>query len=137
MRGNGRKQKKRERTHEFFVIHVVSGTCDACVVPATLPDEFEEVVNAGKDVVHEDDGVKELVLCVAELVQRDKSGVADLCEVLDTVVKCAPLTHRGADDDAETDAAGEGIEYAQEGLCLVGRAVLVYGDEDVVVAEDG
>jgi len=104
---------------EFIVVHVVGSACDACVVLATLPDELEEVIYAGKDVVHENDGVKVLVLCVAELMERDKGCVADLCEVLYAVVERTTLTHRCADDDTETDAASESVEYAKEGLCLV------------------
>jgi len=47
---------------DLLVIHVIGSTCDTCVVPAALPDELQEVVDAGQDVVHEDDGIKELIL---------------------------------------------------------------------------
>ena len=60
----------REGTHEVLVEHVVRGAGDARVVASALPDELEEVVDAGEDVVHEDDGVEHLALRVAELVER-------------------------------------------------------------------
>jgi hypothetical protein len=74
---------------DLVMVHVVGGAGDAGIVVARLPYELEEVVNAGEDVVHEDDGVEELVFGVAQLVQRDKGGVADLGEVLDAMIERA------------------------------------------------
>lgn len=117
--------------------HVVCGAGEPRVLAAGLPDELEHVVDAGEDVVHEDDGVEELALGVAQLVQRDERGVAYFREIFDAVIERAARALRRADDDAHADGARERVEDAQERLGLVRRAVLVDGDEHVVVPEDG
>jgi len=127
----------KDGSANVVVVHVVSSASDAGVVDAALVYEFEDVVYAGEDVVHEDDGVEVLAVGVAELVEGDEGGVADLCEVFDTVVEGTPGTHGGADGDAHADAAGEGVEDAEKSFCLVCGTVFVDGDVDVVVTEDG
>jgi len=124
-------------TYEFFVIHVVRGACNARIVLATLPDEFEKVVDTGKDVIHENDGIKILVLCVAQLVQRNERSVSHLREVLDAVIESTPLPHRCANGDAHANAACERVKYAQESLRLVCRPVLVDRDKDIMVPKNG
>lgn len=47
------------------MIHVISGAGDASVIIAALPDKFEEIIDAGENVVHENNGIEILVLCVA------------------------------------------------------------------------
>ena len=43
-----------------------------------MPDKLEEVVDAGENVVHEDDGFK--VLRITEVVGRAESGITDFGE---------------------------------------------------------
>ena len=123
----------KDRGANGVVVHVVGGASDAGVVDATLVYEFEEVVYAGEDIVHEDDGVEVFAVRVTELVEGDEGGVADLCEVFYAVVEGTAGTHRGTDGDTHTDAAGEGVEYTKKGFCLICGTVFVDGDVDVVV----
>ena len=44
--------------------HVIRSAGDTGIVQAALVDELEEVVHAGKDIVHEDDRIKVLILRV-------------------------------------------------------------------------
>ena len=48
--------------------HVIRRAGNTSVVQAALVDELEEVVHAGKDIVHENDCVKVLVLRVPQFV---------------------------------------------------------------------
>ena len=50
------------------MIHVIRCTRDARIVPPALPDKFKDIVHTGKDVVHEDDGIKVFVVRVSEFV---------------------------------------------------------------------
>jgi len=56
------------RRSDLFVEHVISGTSQTRVLPPTLPDELEEVIHAGKDIVHEDDRVEDLPIVVSKFV---------------------------------------------------------------------
>lgn len=100
------------RRLDLLVVHVIRGAGDTGVVLAALPDEFEEVVDAGEDVVHEDDAIEVLTLGVAQFVQRDEGGVADFCEVFDTVVEGPASTGRSADNDTHADAPRQSVENA-------------------------
>ena len=117
--------------------HVVRGTSDACVVLSALPYQLQQVVHAWENIVHEDDRVKVLVLCVPQLVQRHKRCIAHLREVLDAVVERTARTHRRPDRHAHADTARERVKNAQERLRLVRRPVLVDRHVDVVVPKDG
>lgn len=117
--------------------HVIRRTSYACVVPPALPDQLQEIVHTGQDVVHEDDRVEVLVLRVPQVVQRHERGVPHLGEVLDTVVERAARAHRRLDLHAQADRPAQGVVDAEERLRLVRRAVLVYRHIHVLVAEDG
>jgi len=123
-------------TYEFWVIHVVSGTRNACIVPPALPDKFKEVVHAREDVIHEDDSVKEFAVRVPKFVKWHECLIPDLREVLDTVVELPPRARRRTYGDSKPNGRGQCVEYAEECLCLVGRAVFVYGHVDIVVTQD-
>ncbi len=71
----------------FIVIHIIGGTGDPGVVPSALPDELEQVVDAGKNVVHENDGFKVFIFGIAEVVKGVKSGVSDFRKVLNSVIE--------------------------------------------------
>jgi len=60
------------------VVHIICGTGDPGVALPALPDKLEEVVDAGENVVHEDDGFK--VLGITEVVGRAESGITDFNE---------------------------------------------------------
>lgn len=119
------------------MVHVIRCTSDARILSPTLPDQLEQVVDTGQDIVHEDDRVKDLAVIVTEFVEGQHGGVSDFGEVFDTVVEQTTGTHRCSDDDPETDGAREGIENLQERLCLVVGTVFVDGDKDIVVSQDG
>jgi len=53
---------------DLRVVHVISGAGYAGIVPPALPDEFEKVVHAGENIVHEDDRVEVLPFAIAKLV---------------------------------------------------------------------
>jgi len=69
-------------------------------------------------------------------VEGHKRSIANFSEILDTVVKRSTRALRCANGNPEADGSGERVEYAEKGLCLIGRTVLVNGDEDVVVTEE-
>lgn len=117
--------------------HVVGRAGDSGVLTATLPDELEQVVDARQNVVHEDDRVKDLLLALAELVQRHERSIPDLGQVLDSVVERSSRSHRRPDLDPQTSRSGDGVKDLEQGLGLVRRTVLVDGHVDVVVAQDG
>lgn len=118
------------------MVHVVSGTRNTSIVLPALPDKLEEVIHARKDVIHEDDSVKEFAVRVPKFVKWHECLVPDLSEVLDTVVKLSPRARRRAYGDSKPNGFGQCVEYAEKRLCLVGRAVFVYGHEDIVVTQD-
>lgn len=89
---------------DFRMVHIVSSASDTGVVFPRLPDEFEEVVDARENVVHEYDGVEVFVFRFAELVKRNESRVADFGEIFDTVVELASGALRCANHDAHADA---------------------------------
>jgi len=122
---------------QLFVIHVICCARNPGVIQTALINEFEEVVHAGEDVVHEDYGIEILVLGVSLLVKGHKGSIANFSKILDTVVERPTCALRCADGDTKSDGAGECVENAEEGFCLVCGAVLVDGDKDVVVAKDG
>jgi len=93
------------------MVHVIRCTCYARIIPSTLPDELKQIVYAWKDVIHEDDGVKVLVVGVTQLVQWIECLVADLCKILYAVVEGTPRTCRRSNSDTEAYAARQGIEY--------------------------
>jgi hypothetical protein len=119
------------------VVHVICGARNPGVIQTALVNEFEEVVNAGEDVVHEDYGIEILVLGVSLLVKGHKSSIANFSEILDTVVKRPTCALRCTDGDTKSDRAGECVENAEKSFCLVCGAVLIDGDKDVVVTKDG
>ena len=121
--------------HNIIVVHVIGCAGDSGVLLPRLPDQFEQVVDAGQDIVHEDNRVEDFVLVVSELVQRDHGGVSDLGEVLDTVVELTSGSHRGVDGDSQSDGPGERVEDLQEGFGLIIRSVFVDRDKDIVVAQ--
>jgi hypothetical protein len=43
------------------MVHIIRSTCDAGIVSSALPDKLKEVIDAGEDVIHEDDSVEVLV----------------------------------------------------------------------------
>ena len=98
-------------THQLFMVHVIRRACDTCIIPPTLPDKLKQIVYAWEDIVHEDDGVKVLVMGVAELVQWVKRLVADLCKILYAVVEGTSCACRGPDGHAEAHAARQSVEY--------------------------
>lgn len=116
--------------------HVICGARNSGIVQTALVDEFEDVVHAGEDVVHEDYGIEILVLGTSQLVEGNKCSIANFSEVLDTVVERTTCALGCADGDAKSDGASDCVENAENGLCLVRGAVLVDGYKDVVVAED-
>lgn len=123
--------------YQFFVVHIICCARNPGVVQPALINEFEEVVYAGEDVVHEDYGIEILVLRVSLLVKGHKGSIANFSKILDTVVECSTCALRCADGDTKTDRAGECVENAEEGFCLVCGAVLVDGDKNVVITKEG
>lgn len=123
-------------THNVVVVHVIRRTGDTRILPPRLPDQLEQIIHAGQDIVHEYDRVKDLVLVVAQLVEGDHRRVPDFCEVFDTVVELTPRAHGCADDHAQTDGSRECVKDPQEGLGLVVGPVLVDRDKDVVIAQN-
>ena len=119
------------------MVHVVGSAGYSRVIYPALPDQLEEIVHTGQDVVHEDDRIEVLVLRVAQLVQRHERGVAHFGEVLDTVVERPACTLRCPDGNAHAYTSAERIEDAEKSLRLVRRSVLVDRDVHVVVPEDG
>ena len=81
----------------FVVVHVVRGAGDPGVVSPALPDELEEVVHAGENVVHEDDRFKVLVFRVAEVVEGAEGRITYFGKVLDAVVERPASAHRRSD----------------------------------------
>ena len=75
------------------MVHVIGCTCDSGVVPSALPDKLEEVVDAGENVVHEDDSFKVFIFRIAKVVEGTESGVSDFGEVFDSVVECPARPH--------------------------------------------
>lgn len=124
------------QTHNVVVEHVIRRAGDTGILSSALPDQLEQVVDARQDVVHKDNRVKDLLLVLTKLVERDEGGVSNLSEVLDSVVEVSSRPHRGSDLDPKARRLGEGIKDAEESLGLVGRSVFVDGDVDVVVPED-
>lgn len=116
--------------------HVICGACNSGIVQTALVDEFEDVVHAGEDVVHENYGIEILVLGTSQLMEGNKCSIANFSEVLDTVVERTTCALGCADGDAKSDGAGDCVENAENGLCLIRGAVLVDGYKDVVVTED-
>lgn len=53
------------------------------------------------------------------------------------MVKLASGALRSADGDTHTNTTGQCVKDTEEGLGLVVGSVLVDGDEDIVVAENG
>jgi hypothetical protein len=125
------------RRIQFFVEHVICRAGNPGVIQTALVNEFKEVVHTGEDVVHEDYGIEILVLGVSLLVKGHKGSIANFSKVLDTVVERPTCALGCADGDTKSDGAGECVENAEEGFCLVCGAVLVDGDKDVMVTEDG
>lgn len=119
------------------MVHVIRRTGDTRILSPTLPNQLEQVVDTGQDIVHEDDRVKDFSVIVTKFVEGQHGGVSDFGKVFDTVVEQASGTHRCSDDDPQADGSREGIENLQERLCLVVGPVFVDGDKDVVVAQDG
>ena len=119
------------------MVHIICCARNPGVIQTALINEFEEVVYAGKDVVHEDYGIEILVLGISLLVKGDKGSIANFSKILDTVVERPTRALRCADGDTKSDGAGECVENAEEGFCLVCGAILVDGDKDVVVTKDG
>ena len=133
----GTQGKGLRWTYQFFVVHVICRTRNASVIQTALINEFEEVVDAGKDVVHEDYSIEILVLGVSLLMEGHKGSIANFSKILDTVVERPTCALRRANGDTKSDRAGECVENAEEGFCLVCGAVLVDGDKDVVVTKNG
>jgi len=119
------------------MVHVICRARNASVIQTALVNEFEEVVYAGEDVVHEDNGIEVLVLGVSLLVKWDKGSIANFSEILDTVVERSTCTLRRANGDTKPDGAGECVKNAEESFCLVRGAVLIDGDKDIVVTKEG
>lgn len=103
----------------LFMVHVIRGTGNASIVPPTLPDEFEKVVDAGQDIVHENDGIKVFSLCVSKFMQRHKCAVAHLGQVLNTVIERPSSAHGGADHHSHANAPRQGVENAEKGFSLI------------------
>jgi hypothetical protein len=118
------------------VEHVICGTCNSGIVQTALVDQFEDVVHAGEDVVHENYGIEILVLGTSQLMKGNKCSIANFSEVLDTVVERTTCALGCADGDTKSDGASDCVENAENGFCLVCGAVLVDGYKDVVVTED-
>jgi len=119
------------------MIHVIRGASDASIIQTALENELEEIVDTRKNIVHEHDGIKVLVLCVSQLMERHKGSVSNLGEILDPVVERAACALRCAYGDSETNRASECVKNAEERLGLVRRAILVNGYVNVVVTQDG
>lgn len=122
---------------QFFVVHVICRARNPGVIQTALINKFEEIVYAGEDVVHEDYGIEILVLGVSLLVKGHKGSIANFSKIFDTVVERPTCALRCADGDTKADGAGECVENAEEGFCLVCGTVLVDGDKDVVVTKEG
>ena len=60
--------------------------------------------NARMETLRQEDGL-------SGFLKRSESCVSDLCEVFDAMMKGTSSTHRGANHDAESDGATEGVEY--------------------------
>lgn len=59
------------------------GTGDPGVLKTRLPDELEQVIGAGQNVIDEDDGIESLAGMISHLPQRREGGIADLGKVFD------------------------------------------------------
>lgn len=99
--------------------HVICGARNSSVIQTALVNELEDVIHAGKDVVHEDYGIEILILGASQLMEGDKCSIANFCEILDTVVECSTCALRCADSDAKSDGAGDCVENAENSLRLV------------------
>ena len=119
------------------MVHVICSAGDTGVIQTALVDELEEVIDAWKDVVHEDYGIKVLVLAVSQFVERHKGGVSNLGEILYAVIECATGALGCADGNPETNRASESVKNAEESLCLVGGAILVYRYKNVMETKEG
>jgi hypothetical protein len=92
------------------MVHVIRRACYTRIIPPTLPDELKQVVYAWEDIVHEYDSIEILVMGVAQFMEGVERLVANLCEVLYTVVEGTSCTCRRSDSDAEAYAARQGVE---------------------------
>ncbi len=119
------------------MVHVICGAGNAGIIQAALPDEFEEIIDAWKDIVHEHYGIKILVLIISQLVEGHKGGVSNFGEIFNAVIERPACALRSADGNPETNGAGECVKNAENSLCLVAGAVLVDGHKNVVVTKDG
>lgn len=93
------------------MVHVIRRACYTCVIPPTLPDELKQIVYAWENIIHEYDGIKVLVMGVAQLVQWIERLVTDLCEVLYAVVEGTSRACRRSNSDTEAYTARQSIEY--------------------------
>ena len=118
------------------MVHVICGAGNAGIVHTALVDEFEEVVDAWKDIVHEHYGIKVLVLIVSQLVEGHKGSISNFGKILDAVVERAAGALRCADGSSKTHGAGESVKNAEESLCLVCGAILVDGHIDIVETKE-
>lgn len=126
-----------DRGSYFGMIHIVGGTGNTGIVLPRLPDKFKEIVDAGQDVIHEDNGIEVLVLRIAQFVERNKGRIADLGEILDAVIKLTSSTLRRPNHDAHANAPCQRIKNPKERFGLVVGTIFVDGDEDIMVAKNG
>ncbi len=87
---------------EGIVEHVIGSAGDTGVLQTGLVDQLEDVIDAGKNVVHEDHGV-EIFSFVAEFMKWEHGRVAHLREVFNTMIESTAGTRAGSDSDSETD----------------------------------
>ena len=55
-------------TYDLLVEHVIRCTGDPGVLSPGLPDQLQQIVYAGEDVVHEDHGIEYLPIVIPEFV---------------------------------------------------------------------
>jgi len=119
------------------VIHVVGRAGDTRVVQSTLPNQLQQVIHTGQDIIHKHDGVEMFSVGVPQFVERHKSGVSHFCQIFDTMVEVSPRSHRRADLDPQPSRLTQSVEYPQKGFCLIVGSILVDGHVDVLETKNG
>jgi len=119
------------------MVHVVSRAGDTGVVQPALPNQLQQVVHTGQDIVHEHDRVEMLSVVISLFMERYESGVSHFSQIFDTMVKITPRSHRGANFDPQPSRPTKRIKYPQEGFCLIVRPILVDRHVDVLETKDG
>ena len=124
-------------THQFFVEHIICRTSNSSIIPPTLPNQLQQIINARQDIVHEHDRIEHFILRVSQFMQRDERGVSHFGQILDTMIESASRPRRRSNHHAQPDRPTQSIKDPEESFRLVRRPVFVNRDKHILVPEHG